>query len=188
MDFSPMLFKRPFMANEKILVKPYKEFAKNFHIGLSDGKAKIAVRQRAKQSVFDSPPDHPFVLDLLFESTGETEWISLEGKIDVTEIRANARCTALISVMGSNDKPLVLDLRLNLKNGPHRDIRLGEVTPGQGNNCRAVTVSRTLEEAADVLDANEVVSAFLLVFFPVSAPEHYSLSMLNLFVTESELA
>lgn len=152
------------------------------------GRQRLLCGSAQKKSIFDSPPDHPLLLDVLFENTGHTEWVSLEGKIDATEIRANARLTVLISVMGPNEAPLILDLRLTLKDGSHKDIRLGEVMPGQGSEFRAMTVSRTLEEATAVLDAKEVVSAYLLVFFPVAAPQQYSFSMLNLFVSESELA
>lgn len=95
-----MLFKHPFMEGEKKLVKPYKDFAKNFRVGLSDSKAKVAVRQRRKQSVFDSPPDHTLLLDVLVEDTASTEWISLEGKIDGGDFRANSRLTLLMSVTG----------------------------------------------------------------------------------------
>ncbi len=81
-----------------------------------------------------------------------------------------------------------MDLRLVERDGNYKDVRIGEVKPCKDGEFRAVTLSRTLEEASAILDGNDLASAYLLIFLPVAAPQQFSFSMLNIFVSEGELA
>lgn len=183
LDFSQSLFKVPFTNGGKICAQPYKEFAKGFCIGLSDENATVVLRQNARESVFLSPPDHSFSLGIEIEDTAHSKWISLEGKLDATQLSPNTRLTVLVALSASTNSELNLDLRLNRKSGGFKDLRLGTISPKKNGQYTSVTISMPLSSLSDIIH-NDTESALLILFLPVKSQQNISLHIFNVFLSD----
>lgn len=182
MFHSSEVFLAPFFEADTIYAEPYTPFAKDLFIGLSDPNAKIAVRQRPKENVFISPPDHSFVLDVTVKEVANTEWITLERELDGKDFFPGARLTALVALRSSSSADFNLQLRLRKKSGGFHDLPMGSITPEQGDTFNSQTLSVGLGDAFDAL-ADDFESAVLILFVPVEEGLRLSLSMLNVLIT-----
>lgn len=184
MIFETTIFRIPFSQSTAIYAKPYSSFSEGFHFGFSDLETKISIRQTPRESIFVSPPDHSFVLDIAVENITNTKWITLERKLDRSAFFSGARLTVLISLRSSVLANFHVDLRLHNTSGKKTDLPLGGITLGQVNEYRSETLSLSLSEFPDVT-IDDLDFAELIVHFPLEQGLSVTLAMFNVFITRS---
>ena len=181
MNFSQSLFKLPFSNSGEIMVEPYKQFADGFYLGFSDKKTKISVQQKPKKSVFDSPPDHFFTLDIAVKDVRDTKWISLEKDIDTKAFYGNTLITALLSMRSSTLSHSSLFFRIiDEEEDEFKDINIGPIIPSKDNKYSRMASSAALSD----LPKDKPFSAKLILFFPVENEQNFSLSIFNVFFSK----
>ena len=184
MEFSEELFMIPFAKNEKLYAKAYHPFAGNFECGFSEPETKIAIQQREKEGSWVSPPDHSYVLDVKVEELADSQWISLEGILDVEMLSSRRRLTVFLSLTSSHVDWFTVQLRVHLADGEYQDINVGSFKPSENNGLTRVTLSEILEPLAEVL-ADNPTSARVMLLAPKIQGLEFSVSMFNIFATDA---
>ncbi|WP_319413279.1 hypothetical protein [uncultured Cohaesibacter sp.] len=178
MSFTQTPFMVPEYLQEELLVSPFQTVFNEFQIGFSDENAKIAISQSKKEGNLVSPPDHAFVFNVNIQDLADSQWISIEKKLDISKFKLGKRFTVLISIKSSLREVFDIDLRLNRGDGSFKDTRLGTLVPDGKKAYYQDTFSTKIEKFAE----GEFNSAKLLILAPKKDDYVFSLSMLNIFL------
>lgn len=165
-----------------------REFGKHTRIfdfvelGLETDDARVLIEQKKKPSLFSSPPDHFFTLDIEATDIGQSKWFTLEFTLDPARFENASRITTLVSLAAPSQDVFNLGLRFFREDDSFEDILLGEIKALKDAAYRPLNFSQSLDVLLKRL-GEKPKKVKLILFAPSSSGIRYSLAMLNFFIT-----